>query len=208
MIHVTWKELDEELWKRAQKTMTETLQYLDSQRSLLQPVFNQDENTLLQITKGERYEQLVETLRNEILDLSAATKEKNATRTFREQKEALMALANMGELMVSSFPFDVPKVGKFSYLPRLLGRARVTFTFKRKNTILGNVTIIADGFAAPITAGNFVDLCKRNFYTGLPVRIENKRFDGKSGDSIVAALPILGSYNEGFIDPLTARPRR
>jgi hypothetical protein len=40
---------------------------------------------------------------------------------------------------------------------------------------LGNVTIVADGYAAPITAGNFVDLSVRNFYTGLSVRAMRKR---------------------------------
>jgi cyclophilin family peptidyl-prolyl cis-trans isomerase len=130
--------------------------------------------------------------------------------------------------------------------------------------ILGNVTIVADGYAAPITAGNFVDLSMRNFYTGLPVKAMRKRlgvvpswsdnvivndltelkdnldvladdfgsdltnaerklgffqtkesmeqvfgFDGEdSRMTMDAVMPILGSFQEGFYDPLTAKPRR
>ena len=92
-------------------------------------------------------------------------------------------------------------------MPRLLGRAKVTFGIRRSKKFLGNITIIADGFAAPITAGNFVDLSIRNFYTGLPVKIARKKV-GSGNLFEVATLPILGSFQEGFYDPLTAKLRR
>jgi hypothetical protein len=94
-------------------------------------------------------------------------------------------------------------------------------------------------FAAPITAGNFVDLCLRASYTGLPVKLAKKRFGAlrspkskflagfaessleslgiEAADqevfdplfpSKLVSLPLLGSYKEGFYDPLTAKPRR
>lgn len=111
------------------------------------------------------------------------------------------------EFLVRSFPYDVPTEGQFSYLPRLLGRAKVTFEVRRRKSILGNFTIIADGFAAPITAGNFVDLSIRNFYTGLPIKLSRKKV-GSGNDFEVASIPILGSFQEGFYDPLTAKLRR
>ena len=122
-----------------------------------------------------------------------------------------------------------------------------------KNKFLGNVTIVADGYAAPITAGNFVNLSSRQFYTGLSVKAMRKRLgvvptwndnvvlnyltelrdnlvDSDSGVrcmffrsnqvpitgspyekerlTVDATLPILGSFQEGFYDPLTAKPRR
>lgn len=223
---------------------------------------------------------------------------------FREGKrKALFALSEVGELLVPSFPYAVPTRGKFGYLPRLLGRCTVTLLFERPSSSsstfgasfggdkqsLGNVTIVADGYAAPITAGNFVDLSMRNFYTGLSVKAMRKRLgvipsqsdnvivndltelkdnldvlkddfesalpggnygsggrgvesdkakDAKSvanrgiggifrskqsagndpfGYSNVVddsqmmmdvVLPVLGSFQEGFYDPLTAKPRR
>jgi peptidylprolyl isomerase len=108
---------------------------------------------------------------------------------------------------VPSFPYDVPTEGQYSYLPRLLGRAKVTFAIRRKTTMLGNITIVADGFAAPITAGTFVDLSIRNFYTGLPVKLTRKKV-GSGSEFEVATMPILGSFQEGFYDPLTAKLRR
>ena len=59
------------------------------------------------------------------------------------------------EFLVPAFPYDVPSEGQYSYLPRLLGRAKVTFAIKRKKKLLGNITIVADGFAAPITGKTF-----------------------------------------------------
>lgn len=61
------------------------------------------------------------------------------------------------EFLVPSFPYKVPSEGMYSYLPRLLGRAKVSFLIRRKRTVLGNITIIADGFAAPITAGTLIN---------------------------------------------------
>ena len=103
---------------------------------------------------------------------------------------------------------DVPVDGRYSYLPRLLGRAKVTLSFRRNRRLLGNVTMVADGFLAPITAGNFIDLCLRNFYQGLPVRFTKKRLGVGSSDFDVANLPVLGSFQDGFYDPLTAKLRR
>jgi hypothetical protein len=204
------------------------------------------------------------------------------TDAFMEAKrQALLALSELGELLVPSFPYAVPTRGKFGYLPRLLGRCSVTLSFERPSSaasafgvnfggsdkrFLGNVTIIADGYAAPITAGNFVDLSVRNFYTGLSVKAMRKRLgvvptwsdnvivndltelkdnfdelkdsaldfpetlkkDAKAvndrggmfrsqqnGNSLLetvydgsrmtmdVVLPILGSFQEGFYDPLT-----
>jgi hypothetical protein len=194
-------------WRKASKTMEAAVQELDNKRSQLAPVFNPEDSTLLAISKGERGEQLIESLRGKLVELVGATKAASLPQTLVLQKEALLSLSEVGELLVSAFPYNVPTEGKYSYLPRLLGRARVTFTFRRKNQILGNMTIVADGFTAPISAGNFVDLCVRNFYTGLPVKYTKKRV-GSGSDFDVASVPILGSYQEGFYDPLTAKPRR
>ena len=101
------------------------------------------------------------------------------------------------EFLVRRFPYDVPTEGQYSYLPRLLGRAKVTFTMRRKNKIMGNFTIVADGFAAPITAGNFVDLSVRNFYTGLPIKLSRKKI-GRENEFEVATIPVLGSFQEGM----------
>ena len=155
------------------------------------------------------------------------------------QRRALIALSEVGELLVSEFPYEVPEDGKYANLPRLLGRCKVTFTFQRGNKVLGDVTLMVDGFAAPLTAGNFIDLCLRDFYPGLPIVNKKKdlieapciieqqeeltlrppsmfadtlatitdKFERTKDKENLINLPILGSYQEGFIDPLTAKPR-
>lgn len=36
--------------------------------------------------------------------------------------------------------------------------------------VIGNCSVVVDGFNSPISAGNFVDLCQRGFYNRLPLR--------------------------------------
>jgi peptidylprolyl isomerase len=169
-------------------------------------VFNPEDSTELAILKGERGEILIEELRDELLSLSNAASLCNTTCLFAKQKNALLALGYLGELLVKEYPYQVPSRGRFSFLPRLLGRCKVTFRMKRAGAILGNITIMADGYIAPITAGNFVDLSLRNFYTGLALKSVNKKF-GNLSEQVAAPINVLGSYNEGFYDPLTAKLR-
>lgn len=277
-------EISSQLWKDIQIKVQGTIKYLDDQRSKLEPVFNQEDPTILFLSKAERGERLIEELRSNLSNIVKHASNRNSTATLESQRMALRKLSEIGELLIPSFPYDVPQEGKFSYLPRLAGRAEVTFTITRrskksggifgfgqsddsetnavsntngKDQVLGNVTIVADGFAAPITAGNFVDLSARGFYTGLPIKEVKKRFgvnptltlaednvvaydiantldkitgqDGvvqKTLNSIISEGPgsrrtgnaddgtiltpvsILGSFGEGFYDPLTAKPRR
>jgi peptidylprolyl isomerase len=196
-------------WKACAKIVEEScLNELDKRRSILEPVFNPEDNSLMQISKAERGEQLVERFRSRLVDLlDECVRGNDSTKAVVLQRKALLALSEIGELLVAAYPYQVPTEEKFSYLPRLLGRAKVTFSIARGNTMLGNITIVADGYMAPVTAGNFVDLSMRNFYTQLPIKFTKRRL-GKGDDFDVANLPILGSYQEGFFDPLTAKLRR
>mmetsp|Transcript_8966 Transcript_8966/g.11011 ORF Transcript_8966/g.11011 Transcript_8966/m.11011 type:complete len:578 (+) Transcript_8966:109-1842(+) len=244
--------VDETAWKIASKASTAVLKFLDGNRGKLEPVFNEDDPTMIFMAKAERGERLIGELRNHIQDMTDAISLRDASTTYDAQKRALMVLSRIGDMLVAQYPFTVPSEGKYSYLPRLLGRATVTFAFTRQSKPLGNVTIIADGYAAPITAGNFVDLSVRGFYTGLPVKAAKKRlggvsfpnenddyaiipetikalpqlvrgrlrgaaggadaemadWTGASDDASSLTVPVLGSYQEGFYDPLTAKPRR
>jgi peptidylprolyl isomerase len=231
--------VDSNAIKNAQKRLESAIDYLDKNRRSLEPVFNAEDSAMFQIEKAERGERLIESFRTELSILLAYSKVQKVEELFARQKKALLALADIGELLVGSFPYDVPREGRFSFLPRLEGRCSVIFTFARGGNVLGNCTILADGFAAPITAGNFVDLSLRGFYTGLTVKLAKKRF-GESRSpkskflagfaessleslgietpdqevfdpffpSKLVSLPLLGSYKEGFYDPLTAKPRR
>lgn len=119
-------------------------------------------------------------------------------------------------------------------LPRLFGRAEVTVFFKEMEgqsssngggssssssttsssststgdgfPRTGNITLIIDGFNAPISAGNFIDLCQRGFYNRLPLTNDKVR-SGKKGETEID-LVVGGRYKTGFVDPITGKQRR
>lgn len=205
----TSQENIDKAWAKANSSVDTALTILINKRNQLKPVFNPDDSSAVAKVKGERGERLLGDLSQDLKYLKEAIDQRNITCAFKRQRSGLLNLGFLGELLVKEYPYKVPYKGKYSFLPRLLGRAQVTFRFKRGGTILGNVKIIADGYVAPITAGNFVDLCIRNFYTGLPVKGPTKKL-GLLYQESQYNLPIniIGSYNEGFFDPLTGQLRQ
>ncbi|CAN1322100.1 Peptidyl-prolyl cis-trans isomerase CYP38, chloroplastic [Linum perenne] len=103
------------------------------------------------------------------------------------------------EDMVNGFPYEVPE--EYRNMPLLKGRATVDMKVKVKdNPNLQDCVfrIVLDGYSAPVTAGNFVDLVERHFYDGMQIQ----RADGfvvQTGDPEGPA--------EGFIDPSTEKTR-
>ena len=83
-------------WEKARISITEAIATLDTKRGRLEPVFNPEESTMIQIIKGERGEQLIEAFRDQLVELQTATSSRNITRTFQGQKKALLALADVG----------------------------------------------------------------------------------------------------------------
>lgn len=79
--------------------------------------------------------------------------------------------------MVNKFPFDVPE--EYANKPLLKGRATIEMKVRLKERPNGNgsgngkstiVRIVVDGYNAPLTAGNFVDLVARRFYDGMAIQ--------------------------------------
>ncbi|MGB3241158.1 MAG: peptidylprolyl isomerase [Geitlerinemataceae cyanobacterium] len=128
----------------------------------------------------------------EIGNLEAVVAEKEKEKTWEGRSRLLSLIGDLEDLMVTDFPFEVPE--KYSDLPQLKGRATVEI-----QTNKGTMTAIVDGYNAPITAGNFVDLVQRGFYDNMPfVRAEDS-YILQTGDP-------AGSEN-GFIDPKTGEYR-
>jgi len=123
---------------------------------------------------------------------------------FGSLDKAQYLLGKFEELMLPpGYVTPVPANLAASY-PQLQGRATVEFTLKRaegrkpKTYTASNgdviqtakLSILCDGWAMPLSAGNFVDLVEKGVYTGLPIQ----RADGfvvQTGD-----LPD-GGYREG-----------
>jgi len=116
-----------------------------------------------------------------------------------KQQEILSLIERIETDMVAGFPFKIPD--DYQNMPLLKGRAKLEMKVTCTQSTLtkgGTMTIVVDGFNAPVTAGNFVDLANRKFYDGMKIQ----RSDGfvvQSGDP--------GNKQTGFIDPVTKQLR-
>lgn len=114
-------------WAKAQQSIDTAIKVLDNKRSQLEPVFNPDDSTEVAILKAERGEILIGDIRQDLESMREAIERKNFTCSLQRQRSALLNLGFLGELLVKQYPFVVPSKGKYSYLPRLLGRAIGTY---------------------------------------------------------------------------------
>jgi peptidylprolyl isomerase len=121
---------------------------------------------------------------------AAIAQDKPTTQQVRNQ--LLDRVGEIETLMVTEFPFEVPS--EYSHLPQLKGRATVEM-----DTEFGPLTIVVDGYSAPVTAGNFVDLVQRGFY-------DDMEFIRAEGSYVLQTGDPPGP-EEGFIDPKTGEYR-
>lgn len=143
--------------------------------------------------------ELLDKLEAGMEDLQKIVEDRNRDAVAPKQKELLNYVGGVEEDMVDGFPYEVPE--EYRAMPLLKGRAAVDMKVKLKDN--PNVDecvfhIVLDGYNAPVTAGNFVDLVERHFYDGMEIQ----RADGfvvQTGDPEGPA--------EGFIDPSTEKTR-
>jgi peptidylprolyl isomerase len=135
---------------------------------------------------------LIAEIQTGIEALAVSATAKNKPQLQAERTEVLGKIGILEAAMVTGFPYEVAK--EYSNLPQLKGRATIVL-----KTNKGDITAIVDGYNAPVTAGNFVDLVQRGFYTNMPfTRAENDyvlQMGDPPGDEV------------GFIDPKTKKYR-
>jgi peptidylprolyl isomerase len=96
--------------------------------------------------------------------------------------------------MLGDYKTDVPQ--QYRNRPYLDGG----WTMVKFTTTQGSFEAIIDGFNAPLTAGNFLDLVNRGFYNGLKVSRAERFFLVQTGSP-------EGTQNGGFKDPATGKIR-
>ncbi|TYI08886.1 hypothetical protein ES332_A09G032700v1 [Gossypium tomentosum] len=149
--------------------------------------------------KKDRGAELLDKLEVGMEELQQIVEDRNRDAVAPKQKELLQYVGDVEEDMVDGFPYEVPE--EYRNMPLLKGRAAVDMKVKVKdNPNLEECVfrIVLDGYNAPVTAGNFVDLVQRHFYDGMEIQ----RADGfvvQTGDPDGPA--------EGFIDPSTEKTR-
>lgn len=109
-----------------------------------------------------------------------------------KRAELLNKVGEIEEMMVTGFPYEVPD--EYRDLPQLKGRATVEF-----ETTRGNVKAVIDGYTAPVTGGNFIDLVERGFYDSIPFIRAEDNYVLQTGDPEGPEV--------GFIDPDTGEYR-
>ncbi|XP_060191574.1 peptidyl-prolyl cis-trans isomerase CYP38, chloroplastic [Lycium barbarum] len=150
-------------------------------------------------SKADHGIELLNKLEAGLGELQQIVEDRNRDAVAPKQKELLNYVGGVEEDMVDGFPYEVPE--EYQNMPLLKGRATVDMKVKVKdNPNLEECVfrIVLDGYNAPVTAGNFIDLVKRHFYDGMEIQ----RADGfvvQTGDPEGPA--------EGFIDPSTEKTR-
>jgi peptidylprolyl isomerase len=142
--------------------------------------------------KKPQAEALIAQMNDGIASMREAVEAKDKENIWTERGKLLDQVGQLEELMLQGFPFEVPS--EYSHLPQLKGRATVEMTTNK-----GPLTVVVDGYSAPVTAGNFVDLVERGFYDGMEfIRAE---------ESYVLQIGDPPGSEEGFIDPKTGEYR-
>ncbi|MGK7948520.1 MAG: peptidylprolyl isomerase [Xenococcaceae cyanobacterium] len=134
----------------------------------------------------------IEELTNGVRELQELVKAKDKGEVAEKRLELLEQVGQLEALMVEGFPFAIPE--EYANLPQLLGRAVVEM-----ETTKGDLTIVVDGYSAPINGGNFVDLVQRGFYDGLDFIRAEDFYILQAGDP--------PGEEEGFIEPQTGEYR-
>lgn len=135
---------------------------------------------------------IINQMLTEVGEMRAAIEANDKEALWEGRSRLLSKVGRLEDLMVAGFPYEVPE--EYSNLPQLKGRATVVF-----KTSKGDITAVVDGYSAPVTAGNFVDLVQRGFYDKLPFTRAEESYVLQIGDPPGDAI--------GFIDPKTKQIR-
>jgi len=146
----------------------------------------------------------IDQIKQMLSDFEVIAEKKDKQQVPILQQDILKLVGEIEEDMVPGFPYDVP--ADYSNLPQLKGRATLELKMKLKDPAKRSLdydnftmTMVVDGYNAPVTAGNFVDLVKRKFYDGMEIQ---------RSDGFVVQTGDPSGPSEGFIDPGTGEIRR
>lgn len=118
-------------------------------------------------------DEAIANLRNGLNEFRALIDAEDKQEVPIKQQQVLSYVGDIEQAMVNGFPFEVP--AEYANLPQLKGRAtlemKITFKDPREDNATGGILkIVVDGYNAPVSAGDFVDLARRGFYDGMDIQ--------------------------------------
>lgn len=158
-------------------------------------IFSRNREALIESVAAKnqsKAQDLVENIGIGLQELKAIVETKDGDNLLTSKNQLLDVIGDLEAAMVGEFPYAVP--AEYNNLPQLKGRATIEI-----ETNKGKVTMVADGYNAPVTAGNFVDLVQRGFYNGLPFTRAEEFYVLQTGDP--------EGQEAGFVDPTTGKYR-
>ncbi|MEL6927740.1 MAG: peptidylprolyl isomerase, partial [Cyanobacteria bacterium J06600_6] len=167
-------------WKNISRNISDASFVLSSRREKLLASVPEE--------RKPQAEAVIDQLAQGIIELREVVDNKEREATYIKRKELLDLVTELEESMVVGYPFEVPD--EYDNLPQLLGRATIDIATNK-----GDLTVVIDGFSAPVNGGNFVDLVNRGFYDGLDFNRAEDFYILQAGDPPGEA--------DGFIDPKT-----
>jgi peptidylprolyl isomerase len=170
-------------WRAVNNDLKQALRVLDKPSQILASVPEE---------RQPQAEAWITELKSGIKELQEVVKTKQKESILEGRAKLLNLVTLLEESMVKEFPFEVP--AEYSNLPQLKGRATIEV-----KTNKGDLTVVLDGYSAPVTAGNFVDLVQRGFYNGLEFTRSEASYFLQTGDPVGKEV--------GFIDPQTGKYR-
>ncbi|TAE53825.1 MAG: peptidylprolyl isomerase [Nostocales cyanobacterium] len=170
-------------WGAVSKDLKQASRILDQPSKILASVPQE---------RQEQAEVWISELKSGIAELQEIVNNKQKDPILEGRAKLLTTVSLLEESMVTEFPFEVPQ--EYSHLPQLKGRATIAI-----KTNKGDLTVVVDGYSAPVTAGNFVDLVQRGFYNGLEFTRSEESYVLQTGDP--------AGKEVGFTDPKTGKYR-
>ncbi|WOD39987.1 peptidylprolyl isomerase [Nodosilinea sp. E11] len=148
------------------------------------------ETMLAAVPAGKRAAAIsyLDDIQAQLLPLQEAVDLRDRETVWLKRAAMLEDVSRIEELMVKEFPYEVPE--EYSSLPQLKGRATVEVTTNK-----GSLQAVIDGYSAPVTGGNFVDLVQRGFYDGMEFTRAEDNYVLQTGDP--------AGPEDGFVDPKT-----
>eukprot|EP00186_Timspurckia_oligopyrenoides_P001530 CAMPEP_0182445116 /NCGR_PEP_ID=MMETSP1172-20130603/3355_1 /TAXON_ID=708627 /ORGANISM="Timspurckia oligopyrenoides, Strain CCMP3278" /LENGTH=441 /DNA_ID=CAMNT_0024640825 /DNA_START=68 /DNA_END=1393 /DNA_ORIENTATION=- len=159
--------------------------------------------------KQEKVNRMLDEIVEAFPDFRDPLSAKNSERVVELGRDVLRKLGRVEELQIDAFPYEIP--AEYKNLPILKGRATVEVIVKKAGNqsfdidgVLydqGKMTLVLDGYSAPVTAGNILDLFERGFYQNAEI-LRSDGFVIQTGDPDGNEGPL-----DGFVDPKTKQLR-